>query len=153
MFNFDPSNESGDLLPDGDYDATVINLEAKTSKSGNAMLVATLDVYGADGNSRTVQDYLLDTREAAWKLKRFCVAIGHDYKSGALDEAEVSRQQPNIVVRIFTEEGKGDFEPRNRVRAYKPKLTPTANSGGVGASAEAVKPAGADAATDDGLPF
>ena len=127
MFRFRPREEQemdGALLPKGTYHATVLKGEAKASKAGNPMLSLLLKVWPPDGGEgRLVNDYLLDTDSAAWKLQQFCKSAGLDYDAGEIDPEQLSTGTINVRARIDVEKASGDFPAKNICRGYE--LHPT----------------------------
>lgn len=140
-FKYEPVAAT-DLLPPGEYDATIEHVKEKQSKSGNDMLELSLHVYAPDGEPIPVYDYLVATSSAAWKVRAFCEALGLDYDAGELNpDALVDK---NIRVKIVTEEQAG-YEPKAKVKNYLPP-------GGKSESAPA-KLVNAATLKDDDIPF
>ncbi len=78
---FTPKTEaqvsSGALFPKGNYDFEVVEAKDTISKSSsNNMLALQLLIYDQQGHSKRVFDYLLDTENAAYKLRHFAEAVG-----------------------------------------------------------------------------
>lgn len=93
MFNFYSAtdfeiNEMRGILKPGTYQFECIEASHQVSKkSGNSMLVLQLKVWDETGKSYLVKDWLVGTKEMAFKTKKFLESIGKDelYKSGKID--------------------------------------------------------------------
>jgi hypothetical protein len=108
-----------ELLRDGIYDFTVSTAEEGTSKNGNDMITAKLDVFDSAGVSHWVYDYLTDGA-MAYKLRHLaeCVGLLGDYEAGELRAIDLEGRSGQV--RIGREGAKGDFGAKNRVVDYVP---------------------------------
>lgn len=129
------------LLPNGEYDATVLEASDEKSKaSGNDQIHLLLLVKADDGQQNRVHDYLLEAM--AGKLRHFCAAAGlmSEYEAGTLTAADCSGQ--DVRVRLGVEKGKDGYADKNAVKDYlsrnghAAKPAPAASPKPAGGSAE-----------------
>ena len=73
-------------LADGVYDAECIEGKNDVSKAGNDMIVLNWTVFGHNGETVRVRDYI--TANAQWKLKQVMQGCGMDTETGRTIEAE-----------------------------------------------------------------
>lgn len=112
------------ILPVGEYEFTVVNLEKTYSKAGSPMGVITLDIITDQGQHSTVKDYLVLTEPMAWKLSSFFQCVGLQKKG------EVLKKMPwNKVVgaegRVSIKHGTFNDRESAKVNKY---LSPMAKS-------------------------
>lgn len=102
-------------LPDGDYEAVIINAEETQSKAGNDMVVITWRVYGNSGDVVELKDYIVDHQP--WKLKRIAKAIGRlkQFESGEFRADDYRNQSATLT--LVTKED--DYGPKNEVKVYQ----------------------------------
>lgn len=85
MFAYTPQSDGAShdrgYLPEGYYPATVQAIEEGISKQGNDQLIVTLKAYGAQGYA-IVNEYLVNTERAVWRIDRFLAAIGRTPEVG-----------------------------------------------------------------------
>jgi hypothetical protein len=116
------------LLDEGTYSFKVNNAISKMSrpkpgKESNPMIELHLTAWDDKGHERYMYDYLVGTRNMAWKLKHFCDAVGLSkaYEDGNFDAwmcvgksgtAQIGQQkgQPR--------EGGGTYPDKNMVLDY-----------------------------------
>jgi hypothetical protein len=108
------------LLPAGWHDARITEAIEKPSKRGNDMIELTIIVPDADGNERTLRDWLTDSTLGAAKLRHCCQAIPGDlalakYETGLLT-AEVFPGH-DVRVKISIEKRRG-YPDANRIEDY-----------------------------------
>ncbi|MGI0012333.1 MAG: hypothetical protein ACREBU_02660 [Nitrososphaera sp.] len=113
------------LLPEGSYDFEVVSTSDRPSKSGNEMIALKLCVFGRDGSSHYVYDYIaLGTNLGERKLRRAAVSCGllDIYNSGKLTD----RDFLNTAGKVFLKQKEGtvEFPPKNIVTEYFPKFNP-----------------------------
>ena len=72
------------ILPVGEYEFTVVNLEKTYSKAGSPMGIVTLDIITDQGQHSTVKDYLVISESMAWKLSSFFQCVSLQKKGEAL---------------------------------------------------------------------
>jgi hypothetical protein len=106
-------NPKAGLIPDGDYDATIVKAEEKLSKAGNAMMECVLRVYGPSGQTVEITDWLMEA--LIWKMQHLSKAIGHDFEVGHLHPNEVIDQ--NVRVKIVTQDS-DKYGKQNRIGDY-----------------------------------
>ena len=104
------------LLPAGQYSFTIQNAEERTSKAGHPMIVVKLEVCDADGKTRLITDYLMES--VAYKLRHFAYAVGlgSRYESGEMGAAEMQGLSGRCMIRI--EPAKDNFNAKNGVKDY-----------------------------------
>ena len=105
------------LLPNGEYDATVLEASDEKSKSSNNdQIHLLLLVKSDDGQQNRVHDYLLEAM--AGKLRHFCAAtdLMSEYEAGQLTAADCAGQ--DMRVKLAVEKGKGEYADKNVVRDY-----------------------------------
>lgn len=106
------------LLDKGEYDFDVIGAEEQTSKaSGNPMIKLTLKVYGNNGETAFVYDYLLAALE--YKVKHFCDTAGltTEYQLGILT-ADMCLNKCGKVKLDIQKDKTGQYEDKNVVKDY-----------------------------------
>ena len=109
--------KNGPLFPDGEYAFDILTAEEKTSKAGNEMLVLTLKVFGPEGKTKLVNDYLMDGT-MAFKLRHCAVATGNEehYTAGNLEPAQFIHKTGHVVLK--TRAAKGDYAAQNVIADY-----------------------------------
>jgi hypothetical protein len=113
------------VLPEGDYDVIISEVEKKQSSAGNDMLKLTLTIrtdIAQDGHKRKIWDYLVDTEKAKFKFQQ--VAKGLDFAEGAkydtIDEfAEaILYKAVKVTIKHETSEFNGKTRTNERIVAY-----------------------------------
>ena len=143
------------LLPEGVYPFDIINAVDTFSKAGNEMLKIKLMVYGNDGQTPHLYDYLLE--KIAFKLRHFAETTGllKEYERGELNAAMCSGKCGFCKLAI---EPAGDYPAKNIVKDYVVQEAnhPSASNAPKRATPppKASKaPGTAGAAFDDDIPF
>lgn len=116
-FNYDPKDAEAKLIPDGEYDAEVIEVEEQTSKAGNAMLKLTVKVW-ANGGSFHVFDYVVNPA-TLWKLKQLSSAVGlmDKFQTGSMNPRELVGKSFIAGVKTKKDET-GKYAPQNVIAKY-----------------------------------
>jgi hypothetical protein len=113
------------VLPEGDYEVLISEVEKKQSQSGNDMLKLTLTVrtdVTQEGQKRKVWDYLVATEKAMFKFQQVAKAL--DFQDGVkydtIDEfAKAILFKPvQITVKHETSEFNGKTRTNERVVSY-----------------------------------
>lgn len=107
------------LLPEGEYDAEVTRAKDDKSKtSGADMIKLTLTVYGPDGLGRLIDDYLVSTPNAVFKVNQFAKAAGlkEKYDSGVITADDCVGR--GVRVKVGYDEGDGQYQAKNKISAY-----------------------------------
>jgi hypothetical protein len=120
--NFKPYNSEKEiaesmLWPKGTYDFEVLDGIEKVSQSGgNPMIELRLKVFGANGTTRIITDYLLEKR--AGKLRHAAETCGllDRYNTGNLSNSDFRRKRGRLKLGI--EKAKDGFPARNTVVDY-----------------------------------
>jgi len=108
--------ENDDRLGPGTYEYKVIEALETTSKAGNEMLKIFISLYGSDGSTVTIHDYLVST--VRWKLKQFAKSCGmlEKLEGGELSEMDILNKKGMCEIGLEKTE-KGEFL---RVKKYLP---------------------------------
>ncbi|MBR5878690.1 MAG: DUF669 domain-containing protein [Akkermansia sp.] len=116
MFKFKTRNSSNEQkmtaaghVPAGIYAAAIVDVQERTSKSGNPMLVLTLDVDAGGGRSIEVAEYVSLTERTAWKVERWLAACGHVFDEGqevTLEPRMLLGRKPMVLT--YNEPGQKD---------------------------------------------
>lgn len=104
-------------IADGEYAATVMKAEDKTSKkSGSEMIALTLRVF-ADNAQVLVNDWLIPTTTSMWKVYDFCESAGilARYEAGDLQADDC--MNADVFVKIKNEHS-DEFGMQPRVKGY-----------------------------------
>ena len=150
--NFEPATKSYDLLPEGWYEALIIDSETKPTKAGTGhYLQLTLEVTEGEHKGRYVWDRLnLDNPNetavaiAQETLASICHAVG------VLEpkETEELHDKP-LSVRVAVQPAKGQYNESNVVKGYRAVETKATRKAAPKAKAAPV----ALSEPDDTLPF
>lgn len=105
------------IVPDGEYDFTVMEAEERQSKKGNSMIQVKLNVFTEQGDLH-LYDYLLEAM--AFKLRHFCSSIGvlADYNLGTLEVSDIVGRSGKVKLTSKKEEG---YPLKNVVKDYVKK--------------------------------
>lgn len=115
----DPDNASGNLLPEGEYEAFVENAIEGESKKGNGMITLTWRVQTPDGKARMLKDYLVEGID--WRTKKLCKAINRlDAFESRNVRPEVFLDQRALLYIKIEESDNAEYDDQNRVGGYKP---------------------------------
>lgn len=80
------------LLPEGEYSFEVLNAKEEVSGAGNPMIVPFLKIFGPNGVTLTMNDYLMaNTPQMEFKFRHFCHAVTPSL-SDAYNNGEVSAE-------------------------------------------------------------
>lgn len=152
MMQFDPNettkaaeNDGFKLLPDGDYDAEIIECEETESKKGDPMFKIKLAI--ADPNGGGFSHHIYDYISPRWfqkKFKSFFESMGQAqmYESGNIDAALLVHQY--VTATITTQAATEQYNANNTVEMY---ITAEINTAKRMAATAPVT------AADDSLPF
>lgn len=107
------------LICVGWHDGRIIEAAEKRSKSGNDMIEIAVGVFDADGNERTIRDWLTNSKLGAARLRHCCDAVGAltRYEAGEITEADFAGNA--CQVRIGIEKGRGRYPDQNVVLDYR----------------------------------
>lgn len=120
--NFEPATKSYDLIPEGWYQAMIIDSEVKPTKAGTGhYLQLTLEITDGDRRGRYVWDRLnLDNPNetavaiAQETLAQICHAVG------VLEPKETEELHNKLFdVRIGIQPAKGQYNESNVVKGYR----------------------------------
>lgn len=133
---FEPKSEKeiaeANLWPAGEYDFEITEAAEEVSKKGNDMVHLQVTIYNQDGNSRRVDDYLVSTNEAAFKLRQFAESVGllTQYEGGEITADEMIGRAGRCKV-IVKKDNTGQYADKNAIGAYlKPKAAQQKANGG-----------------------
>lgn len=74
-----------ELMPEGDYEVAVFDLEEKTSSNGNPMIVAKLKVADGKFKGRQLFHNIVIMKQTMFKVKEFLTACGVIVPEGEVD--------------------------------------------------------------------
>ncbi len=146
----------GGLLPNGDYDFEVADVEDAISKtSGNEMMVLSLKVHDGDGGSRTVRDYLVSSDGGLRKIRGFAAAVGllQQYDTGEFGPSDILHASGRCKIAKDVNPG---YEPKNKVAYYldpSKQQASTAMPSRRAAAPPSRQSVAVDADLDDEIPF
>lgn len=115
------------LWKKGPYDFEVVSAIEKQSKSGNDMTELAVKVYDAEGKSRIMNDWLVESPGMAYKTRHFAESTGllKEYEKGELPTNDLPGKTGRCQLGI--EKGKQipgseDFYPdKNKIQDYLPR--------------------------------
>lgn len=126
MPKFSPKSDKelneANLLPVGEYDFEISKAENKTFRSGSTGIALTVMVYTPDGTARLVNDNLVFSDAAMFKVSQFskCVGLYEKYSAGDIDASDCVHRSGKCRVDI---EPEGDYPAKNKIKSYVvPKL-------------------------------
>lgn len=152
-FNIDDyeARESFDLLPNGWYEATIIESEMKPTKAGPEQLAITFEVDAnrhPEAANRRVWDSLNVNNSsekarniARSSLKAICQAAGVQVRNAS------DLLGAQMLIRVGVQPARDGYEARNTVRGYKPlgggeSAKPQPNAGSAAPAKNAASPWG-----------
>lgn len=105
------------LLKPGMHDARIVEAVEKPSKAGNDMIELAVIVLDADGNERTLRDWLTNSTLGALKLRHAAEAVGAlaRYDAGEIGQADFPGH--DVRVKISIEKRRG-YPDANRIDDY-----------------------------------
>lgn len=107
-------------LQEGDYDASISNVEPKTSQTGNTMEVVTFEVYVDGKPPIKIKEYFVEGQDfAAWKYKKLAQALGKEAEFKAQQFQAADCIGETLTVTLATKED--DFGEKNVIKGYSPK--------------------------------
>ena len=113
------ANSSGSAVwRAGTYDFEIHDASEEISKaSGNEQIKLTVWVYDAQGDRKTVFDYLGATEKVQWKTRQFATSVGlvAQYESGELDVNDIVERTGKLKLGVQKSPEYGD---QNKVIAY-----------------------------------
>lgn len=106
------------LWPEGVYSFEIIEAEETTSKAGNDMIAIRVKLFNAQGSSIMVDDYLVDTPRAAYKVRHCAVACGllNEYEKGELFARDLERRTG--TVKVVVQKGRDSYPDKNQIADY-----------------------------------
>lgn len=124
---FQPKTENevaaAGLWPKGTYDFEVAEAAEKQSSKGNDMIELVVRLFDAEGKSRKVFDWLVDTEGGAYKIRHFAEATGmlEAYERGELRASDMEGKAGSCIV-IISKDKTGQYPDKNAISDYvKPK--------------------------------
>jgi len=105
------------LLLAGWHDARIAEATEKPSKRGNDMIELGVIVLDADGNERTLRDWLTDSSLGALKLRHAAEAVGAlaRYEAGEIGQADFPGHDVRVLVAIEKRRG---YPDANKIDDY-----------------------------------
>ncbi|MEC0565997.1 DUF669 domain-containing protein [Bacillus spizizenii] len=143
MFTVDHSKgEAFEPIKPGEYEATVINFEAKTAASGNERLVVDYeirsDVEQACQGQKILYDNFTVTDNAMWRFHQASKAAGFPNGMKFKDHIEWANAFLNKPIRLVVGEREHNGKKYPEVKAFKPSEAPAADNGSITVSDEDV---------------
>lgn len=134
----EPEERQFITLPKGEYDFKVVDVfELTQSKTGNDMIPIKLEIIAPDGTPVTVDEYLVFTDSARWKIDSFLKSIGPmptdrpvNFTAGSFI-AWIKKQTGRCKLGVEVIQGKTKEFEKNKVEAFlydKAKTTPAPKS-------------------------
>lgn len=121
-------NERYSLLEDGVYNFTVTKATGKMSKpkpgkESNPMIELQITVWDGQGREHYIYDYLVGSRNMAWKTKHFCDSVGlsKEYSGGDFNEFMAERKSGKAQIGFQAgkpKEGGGMYKDKNVIEDY-----------------------------------
>lgn len=113
-----------DLLPEGEYDFEITDAEEAVSRAGNEMIKISCKV--AAEIPRFLNDYLVGSEKAFWKVKSLCASVGiENMQPGmVLEPSDLIGKTGVCVVAIEQDEYDGNNVERNTINDYLVKDVP-----------------------------
>lgn len=104
------------VLPEGEYEATIESVENKPSSSGKPMQRVTFRVYGT--TERTIREYFVQP-DSVWKYRKLAQALNQvgAFDAGTFDAANHIGANLRVKLGIKTTAEYGD---QNTVEAFMP---------------------------------
>lgn len=101
----------------GDYQATLTNVEDKTSKAGNPMQVWTFRAYHDDGREQLITDYVV-IPAATFKIKQLAVALGKkaDFDGGTFQADDYINSDVTLELVVDQQDG---YDDKNKVKKVR----------------------------------
>jgi hypothetical protein len=121
MPSFTPKSDSElnaeRLLPDGEYGFEILGAENKRFGTGSEGIALKVGVYLPTGACRFVNDNLVFTDKAMFKVSQFCKCVGlyERYKAGQLDAEDCKGRTGRCKLAT---EPEGEFQAKNKVSSY-----------------------------------
>jgi hypothetical protein len=142
----------------GTYDFTILDASDEVSSSGNEMIKLTIAIYNAEGRTRKVFDYLVDSPKTQFKIRHFASAVGltEQYEAGELDINEIVDRSGKLKLAI--KPAQGDYPAGNQVSDYikgsgAETVVRQAPPKAAAKSAKPAKTSNEVALDDDSIPF
>lgn len=120
--SYDPKDATI-LWPVGEYHATLIKVEDKTSKvkpdgtGGNPMQVWTFRAYHDDGSEQLLTDYVV-IPAAVFKIKQLAVALNRKEEFEAGEFQADDQINADVILELVVEQQPG-FEEKNKIKKVK----------------------------------
>lgn len=103
----------------GDYPGRTIEVVERHSKRNTPMMEMSIEVYGPNGDTRIIKDYLTDAPFLASKFRNLCAVCGvlQQYEDGEVNPQDLAGHDIRVKLSI---EAKRPFPARNVVVDYLP---------------------------------
>lgn len=107
------------LLAKGTYDFEVTEASEKQSKAGNDMVELIVAVYDAEGRSRKIFDWLVDSDGSAYKIRHFAESTDMlaQYEKGELRSMDMVGKTGKCAV-IIKKDKTGEYPDKNAIADY-----------------------------------
>lgn len=113
-----------ELLPEGEYDFEITDAEETVSRAGNDMIKISCKVDAKI--PRFINDYLVGSEKAFWKVKSLCASVGIDNMQPdmVLEPSDLIGKRGVCVIAIEQGEYDGNEYQRNTIDDYLVKDVP-----------------------------
>lgn len=138
-------------MPVGEYNFEIIGAENKRFSTGSDGIALKVGVHTDTGAVRFVNDNLVFTDKAMFKVSQFCKCVGlvTQYEAGELDAEDCKGRVGKLRISV---EPEGEYPAKNKVAGYiVPKSGPAAQVA-TSASSPPPEPPNPPAEEDD-IPF
>lgn len=138
------------------YEGVIEEAEEKQSSKGTDMLVLGVRVYGHEGRTKKLPDYIVEA--VAFKLKHLAEAasLSAQYESGELHASQLINKKVGVKLRIEIDKT-GQYPDKNVIADYRPlqAAKPAVRQAPAGTPVNKQRAAdkAAEEVGDDGIPF
>lgn len=128
---FDPTNESElfDLIPEGEYDFSVINAKTHTNtKNGNRSIKITIQVFDKNGMAKNIDCYLTPNYKKLFAHFFSCVGLEDACKKGSITPEQCIGKSGICIIGVETPAEGSTYDPKNNIvdfiKTAKTKASP-----------------------------
>ena len=143
---FQPKTEQevagGSVWPAGEVDFEILEAQETVSKTDNDMIKLRVRVHNAQGNSKTLFDYLVATEGGAYKVRHFAEVVGllANYERGELYADDLPGKTGRCKLSIRKSPEYGD---QNQIQDYVKDPAAARSASSVQAARRPLAPVGA----------
>lgn len=105
--------------PAGDYEGVLVDVLDGASRAGDPMYTLTIECYNSNGQTVRIKEYIVQTPQWVWKLKKWAQAVGQEdtFKADAFNIEEHVGANVTVSLEIEAQEG---YDEKNVIRGVKP---------------------------------